>query len=69
MIKSAKVWVHGRKVGVRKSAGRWRAQVDLRGFPKGRFVVKIEIKTTDGRTLTRRPRLPDLHAGNKKPKL
>ena len=43
--------VNGRKVGVRKSAGRWRAQVDLRGLPKGRFVVAIEIKTADGRTL------------------
>ena len=43
--------MHGRKVAVRKSAGRWRSQVDLRGFPKGRFVVKIEVKTTDGRTL------------------
>ncbi|HEX6020343.1 MAG TPA: hypothetical protein VFZ00_00010 [Solirubrobacter sp.] len=50
-IKAAKVKVNGRKVGVRKRAGRWRAQVDLRGFPKGRFVVDIQIKTKDGRTL------------------
>jgi hypothetical protein len=50
-IKSAKVKVNGRKVGVRKSAGRWRSTVDLRGFPKGRFTVSIEIKTADGRKL------------------
>ena len=50
-IKTAKVKVNGRKVGVRQSGGRWRAQVDLRGLPKGRFVVSIEIKTKDGRTL------------------
>ena len=69
VIKSAKVWVHGRKVGVRKSAGRWRSQVDLRGFPKGRFVVKIEVKTTDGRTLRGDRAYRTCTPGNKKGKL
>ncbi len=69
VIKSAKVWVHGRKVAVRKSAGRWRSQVDLRGFPKGRFVVKIEVKTTDGRTLKGDRAYRTCTPGNKKPKL
>ena len=50
-IKTAKVLVNGRTVAVRKSAGRWRAQVDLRGLPKGRFVVAIRITTADGRSL------------------
>ncbi len=66
VIKSAKVWVHGRKVSVRKSAGRWRSQVDLRGFPKGRFVVKIEVKTADGRTLRGDRAYRTCTPGNKK---
>jgi hypothetical protein len=54
---SGKVFVNGRQVRVVKGS-RLRAPVDLRGLPKGRFTVKIEVRTKSGETLrgTRRYR-------------
>ena len=56
-IKSARVFVNGKQVAVRKGK-RLKSRVDLRGLPKGRFKVKIEVRLTDGRTVkgTRRYR-------------
>jgi hypothetical protein len=45
------VYVNGRQVAVVKK-GRFMAQVDLRGLPKGRYTVKITVMTTTGRRLT-----------------
>jgi len=47
----ATVEVNGRRVAVVR-AGRLKAQVDLRGLPKGRYTVTIKVLTTSGRTLT-----------------
>src|SRR4030095_14362554 len=54
---SATVQVNGKRVKVLKGK-RLTARVDLRGLPKGRFTVKITVKTSDGWTLksTRRYR-------------
>ena len=43
--------VNGHRVAVIR-AGRLKAQVDLRGLPKGRYTVTIKVLTTSGRTLT-----------------
>jgi hypothetical protein len=45
------VYVNGKRVAVVKK-GRFTATVDLRGLPKGRYVVKIAVLTTSGRLLT-----------------
>ena len=50
-IKKARVLVNGKAVKVRKVSGRFKATVDLRGLPKGRFTVKITITTSTGRKL------------------
>jgi predicted outer membrane repeat protein len=50
-IASATVSVNGRRVNVIKGR-RLTAGVDLRGLPRGRFTVKIALKTSTGRTLT-----------------
>jgi hypothetical protein len=50
-IKKAKVLVNGKAVDVKKAKGRFTADVDLRGLPKGKFTVAIKITTKDGRTL------------------
>ncbi len=50
-IRRARVLVNGKATPVRKIKGRFRARVDLRGFPAGRFTVKIRIRTRDNRTL------------------
>jgi uncharacterized repeat protein (TIGR01451 family) len=47
---SAVVQVNGKRVKVVRGR-RLTAPVDLRGLPKGRFTVKITVKTSDGRTL------------------
>jgi uncharacterized repeat protein (TIGR01451 family) len=47
---SATVLVNRRRVKVVRGR-RLTAPVDLRGLPKGRFTVKIVVKTSDGRTL------------------
>ncbi len=44
------VYVDGRRVDVVKGA-RYRARVDLRGLPKGRYTVRIAVLTTSGRTI------------------
>jgi hypothetical protein len=50
-IVSATVFVNGRRVATRKGA-RLTAPVDLKGFTKGRYAVKITARTSDGRTVT-----------------
>ena len=57
-IRRTRVLVNGKRTRIRKVAGRFRARVDLRGLPKGRFTVKLRVTTRDGRTLkgTRRYR-------------
>jgi hypothetical protein len=47
---SAKVFVNGRQVKVVRGR-RLVSPVDLRGLPKGRFVVKILVTTSSGRHL------------------
>ncbi len=49
-IASATVFVNNKSVRVVKGK-RVTAPVNLRGLPKGTFVVRIEITTTDGRSL------------------
>ncbi len=51
-ILSARVTVAGRRVAVRPRGGRLTATVDLRGLPRGRYVVRIRVRTTAGRTFT-----------------
>ena len=48
---SATVRVNGKTVSVVKGK-RLTAPIDLRGLPKGRFTVKITLKTTDGRSVS-----------------
>jgi hypothetical protein len=45
------VYVNGNPIDVAKGA-RFRARVDLRGLPKGRYTVRITITTTTGRQIT-----------------
>jgi hypothetical protein len=54
---SASVFVNGKRVKVVRGK-RLTAPVDLRGLPRGRFGVRIEVTTSDGRNLkhTRRYR-------------
>jgi hypothetical protein len=55
-IDRARVRVNKKRVRVRRVRGRFTARVDLRGFPKGRFTVRIRIFTESGRTLDGRRR-------------
>jgi hypothetical protein len=55
-IKSAQVRVNNRRVRVRRVRGRFTARVDLRGFPAGRFTIRIRIRTESERTLEGRRR-------------
>jgi Domain of unknown function DUF11 len=48
-LKSARVWVDGKRVAVRKRGGRLVATIDLRGMRKGRFAVQVRAVTADGR--------------------
>jgi ABC-2 type transport system ATP-binding protein len=50
-LRSARVYVAGRRVRVRRRAGRLRAIVDLRGRPKQRVRVRIVARTRSGRVL------------------
>jgi ABC-2 type transport system ATP-binding protein len=50
-LRSAKVWVAGKRVKVRRRNGRLRAVVDLRGRRKQRVTVRIVARTRAGRTL------------------
>lgn len=56
-IRDATVHVNGKRVKVVKGS-RLRAPVNLRGLPKGRFTVRITVRTTGGKTIkgTRRYR-------------
>lgn len=49
--RSASVYVNGIPVAVARGA-RFRARVDLRGLPKGRYTVKITVTTTSGRQIS-----------------
>ncbi|HEX2085821.1 MAG TPA: TIM-barrel domain-containing protein [Solirubrobacteraceae bacterium] len=49
-IASARVYVNGRRVRTRRARGRVVARVDLRGLPRGRFTVRIVVRTNRGRT-------------------
>jgi hypothetical protein len=51
-IRSARVYVDGKRVRVVRG-DRLTARVDLRGMPKGRFTVRVVIRTTRGQTITR----------------
>jgi ABC-2 type transport system ATP-binding protein len=57
-LRSAKVWVDGRRVKVHRRHGRLDAVVDLRGKPKQRVRVRVHARTTAGRVIreTRRYR-------------
>jgi hypothetical protein len=50
-IKRATVVINRKRIKVRRSGTRFVATVDLRGFPKGRFTVKITITTVSGKTI------------------
>ena len=50
-LRSAKVWVAGKRVKVRRRSGRLRAVVDLRGRRKQRVTVRIVARTRAGKTL------------------
>jgi putative CocE/NonD family hydrolase len=50
-LESASVWVHGKRVKVRRRHGRLVARVDLRGLKKGRYVVRIRAVTQSGRVI------------------
>ncbi|HEX2086278.1 MAG TPA: hypothetical protein VHF89_11390 [Solirubrobacteraceae bacterium] len=51
-VASATITVAGKRSRARFVSGRWRAVVDLRGLPKGRFRVRIDVTTSTGRRLT-----------------
>ena len=50
-IRSASIAIGTRRAAAKKVAGRFTATVDLRGLPRGRFAVKITVKTVSGKTL------------------
>ena len=50
-LRSAKVWVEGKRVRVRRRGGRLRAVVDLRGQRKQRIKVRIVARTRSGKVL------------------
>jgi hypothetical protein len=47
---AARVYVNGRRVRTVRARGRVLARVDLRGLPRGRFTVRIVVRTNRGRT-------------------
>jgi len=49
-LRSAKVFVNGKRAAVRKGE-RVTAKVDLRGLPRGRYTVRIAARTVLGRTI------------------
>jgi hypothetical protein len=51
-IRSATVTVAGKRIKARLRNGRWTATVDLRGLRKGRYAVRIVVRTVSGKTLT-----------------
>lgn len=63
---TATVTANGKSHPAKFVNGRHRANVDLRNLPKGRFAVKIVVKTDDGRTVTTTRRYRTCTAGAKK---
>jgi len=65
---SARVYVNGRRVAVRR-ARRLTARVDLRHLPRGRFTVTIRARTSTGRTIVARRHyrtcVPKRHTGSR----
>jgi hypothetical protein len=53
-LHSARVYVDGRRVAVRRRHGRLVATINLRGKARGRYVVRIVARTTDGRVVRSR---------------
>jgi hypothetical protein len=51
-LRTARISVGGRTATAVRRAGRLTATVDLRGLPRGRFVVRIVATTQSRRTLT-----------------
>jgi hypothetical protein len=51
-LTSARVYLNGRRVRVVRGH-RLRAPIDLRGLPKGRYVVRVVARTSTGRKLVR----------------
>jgi DNA-binding beta-propeller fold protein YncE len=49
-VRSARVFVNGRRVRVRRGA-RYTAPIDLRGTPRGRIEVRIRLRTANGTVL------------------
>jgi ABC-2 type transport system ATP-binding protein len=50
-LRSAKVWVAGKRVKVRRRHGRMRAVVDLRGMTARKVTVRIVARTKNGKVL------------------
>jgi hypothetical protein len=50
-LRSARVFVNGKRINVRRRHGRLRALVDLRGKPAGRYTVRIVAKTKRGKVV------------------
>lgn len=51
-LASAVITLNRKRLPVRRSNGRLRSVVDLRGLPRGRYALKIVAKTVRGRTIT-----------------
>ncbi|HEV2812517.1 MAG TPA: TIM-barrel domain-containing protein [Solirubrobacteraceae bacterium] len=62
-IVAARVYVNGRRVGTVRARGRVLARVDLRGLPRGRFTVRIVVRTNRGRTYVAKRRYRTCVAG------
>ena len=54
-IRSARVFVNGKRVKVLRGR-RLRARVNLRGLPKGRYTVRVVLRTTRGRRIVAKRR-------------
>jgi hypothetical protein len=50
-LKSARVYVNGKKVKVKHKGRRFTAKIDLRGRKKGRYTVRIVARTVLGKTI------------------
>ena len=48
-VRRATVFVNGKRVRVVRGGRRLRARVDLRGLPRGRFLVRVELATSRGK--------------------
>ena len=59
-IVAARVYVNGKRVRTVRSRGRVLARVDLRGLPRGRFTVRIVVRTRPRPDVRRQAPLPDV---------